>query len=193
MGFTNPVYGKNFADPQVVAVDNIFYAFATNGALGNVQTLTSTDLVSWDEVGDALPVLPSWTSPGRVWAPEVAVHAADRYVMYYTSRDDVSDRQAVGVAVASVPEGPYVDKSSQPLISQVDEGGSIDASPFQDSTGRRWLYWKNDGKRDRRRHVDLRVGVVRRRSHADRPGASPDQAGPRVGGQPGRGAVHGRT
>jgi beta-xylosidase len=145
MGFTNPVYGKNFADPQVVAVDNIFYAFATNGALGNVQTLTSPDLVSWDEVGDALPVLPSWTSPGRVWAPEVAVHAADRYVMYYTSRDDVSDRQAVGVAVASVPEGPYVDKSSQPLISQVDEGGSIDASPFQDSTGRRWLYWKNDG------------------------------------------------
>ncbi|MEU4288426.1 glycoside hydrolase family 43 protein [Kribbella sp. NPDC026596] len=145
MGFSNPVYGNNFADPFVVAVDNMYYAFATNGALGNVQTLRSPDLVSWDEVGDALPVLPSWTSPGRVWAPEVAVHAADRYVMYYTSRDDASDRQAVGVAVASGPEGPYVDKSAQPLISQVDEGGSIDASPFQDSTGRRWLYWKNDG------------------------------------------------
>lgn len=145
MAFLNPVYGNNFADPQVVAVDNRYYAFATNGALGNVQTLTSVDLVSWEEVGDALPVLPSWTAPGRVWAPEVAVHAPDRYVMYYTSRDTASGRQCIGVAVASAPTGPYVDKSLQPLIGQVDEGGSIDASPFRDSSGKRWLYWKNDG------------------------------------------------
>jgi beta-xylosidase len=137
------VYDGNFADPQIIAVGNEYYAFATNGPLGNVQTLTSHDLVSWEVVGDALPSLPGWTVPGRVWAPEVAVHAADRYVMYYTSR--AADRQAVGVAVASTPTGPYVDKSMNPLISQVDEGGSIDASPFQDSTGRRWLYWKNDG------------------------------------------------
>jgi hypothetical protein len=96
-------------------------------------------------VGDALPVLAPWTAPGRVWAPEVAVHATNRYVMYYTSADTASGRQAFGVAVASTAEGPYIDKSSSPLINQVDEGGSIDASPFQDSTGRRWLYWKNDG------------------------------------------------
>ncbi|MEV5960745.1 glycoside hydrolase family 43 protein [Kribbella sp. NPDC051952] len=145
MGFTNPVYGNNFADPQVVAVDNVYYAFATNGALGNIQTLRSTDLVSWAEVGDALPALPGWTSPGRVWAPEVAVHAPDRYVMYYTSRDDASGMQCIGVAVASTPTGPYVDKSPLPLIAQLDEGGSIDASPFLDSSGNRWLYWKNDG------------------------------------------------
>jgi len=145
MGFTNPVYGNNFADPQVVAVDNTYYAFATNGALGNVQTLRSPDLVSWEPVGDAMPLLAPWTTPGRVWAPEVAIHAADRYVMYYTSAGSASGRQCIGVAVASRPEGPYVDKSPVPLICQADEGGSIDASPFQDSSGRRWLYWKNDG------------------------------------------------
>ena len=145
MGFSNPVYDGSFADPQIIAVGNDYYAFATNGPLGNVQTLTSRDLVSWETVGDALPSLPEWTAPGRVWAPEVAVHAPDRYVMYYTSRDVAADRQAVGVAVASTPTGPYVDKSMKPLISQDAEGGSIDASPFQDSTGRRWLYWKNDG------------------------------------------------
>lgn len=128
MGFINPVYGDNFADPQVVAVDNIYYAFATNGPLGNVQTLKSPDLVAWEPVGDALPALAPWTNPGRVWAPEVAVHAADRYVMYYTSADTASGRQAVGVAVASKPEGPYIDKSPSPLINQVDEGGSIDAA-----------------------------------------------------------------
>jgi beta-xylosidase len=145
MGFTNPVYDRNFADPQVIAVGSEYYAFATNGPLGNIQTLKSTDLVSWDQVGDALPSLPAWTSPGKVWAPEVAVQGTDRFVMYYTTSDAASGRQCVGVAVASEAKGPYVDKSSKPLICQVAEGGSIDASPFQDSAGRRWLYWKNDG------------------------------------------------
>ncbi|WP_246485821.1 glycoside hydrolase family 43 protein [Kribbella qitaiheensis] len=143
--FTNPVYGGSFADPQVIAVNDLYYAFATNGPLGNVQTLKSADLVSWDQVGDALPELPAWTSPGRVWAPEVAVHGPDRFVLYYTTSDDSSGRQAVSVAVASDPKGPYVDKSSRPLVLEADEGGSIDASPFQDSSGQRWLYWKNDG------------------------------------------------
>lgn len=143
MGFKNPVYDGNFADPQVIAAGSEYYAYATNGPLGNIQTLKSTDLVSWEQVGDALPALPAWTSPGKVWAPEVAVHGPDRYVMYYTSAG--AERQCIGVAVASAPSGPFVDKSRKPLICQVDEGGSIDASPFQDSSGQRWLYWKNDG------------------------------------------------
>jgi beta-xylosidase len=145
MGFSNPVYGNNFADPDVIAVGDEYYAFATNGPLGNLQTLRSKDLVTWEQVGDALPRLPAWTSPGRVWAPEIAVHAPDRYVAYYTTAHNESHRQCIGVAVASKPEGPYVDTSSAPLICQQDEGGSIDASPFEDSTGQRWLYWKNDG------------------------------------------------
>jgi beta-xylosidase len=145
MGFTNPVYDSNFADPQVIAVGAEYYAFATNGPLGNIQTLKSADLVKWDQVGDALPSLPAWTSAGKVWAPEVAVQSASRFVMYYTTSDDASGRQCIGVAVAGEAKGPYVDKSSKPLICQVAEGGSIDASPFRDSSGQWWLYWKNDG------------------------------------------------
>jgi beta-xylosidase len=145
MGFTNPVYDNNFADPHVIAAGSEYYAYATNGPLGNIQTLRSNDLMSWEQVGDALPALPAWTSAGKVWAPEVAVHGPARFVMYYTTSDDKSGRQCVGVAVATEAKGPFVDKSSNPLICQVAEGGSIDASPFQDSSGRRWLYWKNDG------------------------------------------------
>jgi hypothetical protein len=44
--------------------------------------------------------------------------------MYYTSSDDASGVQAIGVAVASDPKGPYVDKSSRPLICELNEGGS---------------------------------------------------------------------
>src|SRR5262249_21055288 len=108
MGFANPVYDDNFADPFVLAVGNGYVAIATNGRLGSVQTLKSADLVTWEQVGDALPSLPDWTSPGRVWAPEVAVHATDRFVMYYTTRDNAAGRQCIGVAVASTPEGPYI-------------------------------------------------------------------------------------
>ncbi|MGH3371306.1 MAG: glycoside hydrolase family 43 protein, partial [Nocardioidaceae bacterium] len=49
------------------------------------------------------------------------------------------------VAVATKPEGPYVDNSTKPFICQPAEGGSIDASPFTDPAGDRYLYWKNDG------------------------------------------------
>lgn len=145
MGFSNPVYDGSFADPEVIAAGGGFFAFATNGPLGNIQTLRSADLVEWDQVGDALPELPDWTSAGKVWAPEVTVHAPNRFVMYYTTSHDASSRQCIGVAVATKPEGPYVDTSAKPLICQENEGGSIDASPFVDAKGERYLYWKNDG------------------------------------------------
>ncbi|MFC0628072.1 glycoside hydrolase family 43 protein [Kribbella deserti] len=145
MTFTNPVYDGGFADPHVIETAAGYYAFATNGALGNVQTLRSTDLVQWEQVGDALPELPAWTTAGKVWAPEVAVHGPNRFVMYYTTADDASGRQCLGVAVATRPEGPYVDNSTRAFVCQAAEGGSIDASPFVDSAGDRYLYWKNDG------------------------------------------------
>src|SRR3954470_12204610 len=98
MGFSNPVYGNNFADPDVIAVGDEYYAFATNGPLGNLQTLRPNDLVTWEQVGDAWPGVPAWTSPGRGWAAEIAVHAPDRYGAYYTTAHNESHRQCIGVA-----------------------------------------------------------------------------------------------
>ena len=138
------VYADNFPDPFVLKTDDGYLAFATNGRLGNVPMLRSADLLTWEEAGDALEALPAWSVP-RVWAPEVVERSAGRYLLYYTTGDAASDRQCVSVAVASRPQGPYVDRSTAPLICQPDEGGSIDASPFTDADGSRWLLWKNDG------------------------------------------------
>jgi len=144
------VYAGDFPDPFVLAVPpsasapRRFYAYATNGRLGNVQLLMSTDLRTWDEVGDAMPRLPAWVRPGRTWAPEVLPLPDGRYAMYYTARCVATERQAIGVAVADAPEGPFEDVLGGPLLDQ-DEGGSIDASPFTDVDGRRYLLWKNDG------------------------------------------------
>lgn len=142
-GYTNPVYDQNFADPFVLADGDSYLAFATNGPAGKIQTLRSSNLTEWEQVGDALPQLPEWSTPGKVWAPEVVKHSEGRYLLYYTT--DSNGRQCVSVAVASKPEGPYQDDSTKPVVCQPDEGGSIDASPFTDTDGRRYLYWKNDG------------------------------------------------
>lgn len=145
VGFTNPVFDEDFPDPAVIEADGGYYAYATNSRLGNVPALTSSDLVSWEPAGDAMPVLAPWVTGGRTWAPEIAVHAPDRYVLYYTALGTASGRQCVGVAVATSPAGPFVDDSAEPLICQAGEGGSIDASPFTDADGTRYLLWKNDG------------------------------------------------
>ena len=144
--FTNPVYFGDFPDPMIVAGPGGGYlAVATGGNGRNVQTLTSTDVVRWDQGADALPQLPKWSAPGKVWAPEVAVGQDGQHVLYYTTRGPNPDIQCISVAVAKRAQGPYVDRSSKPLICERNRGGSIDPHAFTTADGRRYLYWKNDG------------------------------------------------
>ena len=147
-GFINPVYASNFPDPMIVPDPaGGYWAVATNGNGSNVQTLRSSDLTSWEQGPDALPELPDWTSPGKVWAPEVEETANQGYLLYYTSIGPDPAIQCVSVAVGSEPEGPYTDSSGRPLVCEEEQGGTIDAHPFTTAAGKRYLYWKNDGNR----------------------------------------------
>lgn len=142
-GHLPPVYPRDFPDPFVLRVGSTYYAYATQTGNTNVQAIRSTDLVTWDDLGDALPALPSWAGPGRTWAPTV-LRRGDQYVLYYTVREPSSDRQCISVAVARHPEGPFRDVSTEPLIFQLERGGSIDPSPFVDADGSAYLLWKSD-------------------------------------------------
>lgn len=143
--YTNPVIPEDFPDPFILTVGKTFYAYATNNARNqNVPYQTSSDLVHWTPGGDAMPQLPRWADVGLTWAPEVA-HIGQNYLLYYTARDKLSGRQCVGVASARSPGGPFVDKNERPLVCQAEDGGSIDASPFLDTDGKRYLLFKNDG------------------------------------------------
>jgi len=143
--FANPIINNNFPDPGAVYANGNYYAFATNGNGRNVQATRSTDLIHWTTLPDALPILPSWAQIGRTWAPDVAVTATGQYRLYYTAWSRTTDRQAIGVATASGPAGPFTPVGSAPLVAQFDRGGSIDPSVFTDSTGTQYLLWKNDG------------------------------------------------
>jgi beta-xylosidase len=144
--FENPVLRTDFPDPGVLEVDGVYYAYGTNASGKNVQLARSTDLVEWELLTDAMPALPSWAMLGGsfIWAPEV-IQIGEQFVLYYTARDKAADRQCIGVATSDKPEGKFRDNNDAALVCQVEEGGSIDASPFRDEDGTLYLYWKNDG------------------------------------------------
>lgn len=144
--YDNPVYAADFPDPYVLRVGENYYAFSTNVGDIHIPTLSAPNLTDWRFVGDALPQLPAWAAQttGLTWAPSV-LPRADGYVLYYTTRHAASGRQCISRATSEEATGPYVDRSTEPLICQPALGGSIDPSPFVDEDGTAYLLWKNDG------------------------------------------------
>ncbi len=139
------VYPFDFPDPSVLDVGGTYYAYATNSAAGNIQIITSTDLVHWTAVGDALPHLAAWAAPGATWAPSV-LQVGSTFVMYYSAGYATSGEQCISEAVATSPEGPFVDSSLFPIVCQLNLGGSIDPSPYVGPDGTLYLDWKSQGQ-----------------------------------------------
>jgi beta-xylosidase len=144
------VLDRDFPDPDVLQVDDLYYAYATNTGHVNVQVASSRDLVHWTILNDALPTLPAWASRqfGHVWAPEVSTFDGKTFTMYYVARYSIGKAggaQCIGIATSATPAGPFQSQDAKPFICQTGEGGSIDPSVFTDDDGSRWLLWKNDG------------------------------------------------
>ncbi len=146
--FTNPVFAGDFPDPDVIAVDGGYFAYATNSGGRNIQVARSPDLVRWELLGDALPALPAWAVQdfGYAWAPDVMALDGG-YLMTFTARLALGTGglQCIGAAWAEEPAGPFTPLGDGPLVCQLDMGGSIDPATFVDDDGRRYLLWKNDG------------------------------------------------
>ena len=138
-----PAFEGDYADPFLLNVDGDRYIYATNTLGQNVPAARLAGTNREPQRVEALPRLPTWTEPGSVWAPSVA-EVRGGFALYYTTRDRASGRQCISVATADDPLGPFVDDSSEALICQVDEGGSIDASPYADGD-HQYVVWKSDG------------------------------------------------
>ena len=187
VGFTNPVVEANVPDPMIIADDDGgWWAFATNGNGANIQTLRSTDLVTWEQAPDALPQLAGVDGRRRLWAPEVARGEDGRWLMYYTTPAPERSRGHPVHRTWPSPTPP-ADRTStpptEPLVCETDDGGSIDAHPFTAPDGQRYLYWKNDGNRI---GVDTWISVQRLDPSGTKlvgEADAADQAGPAVGGE----------
>ena len=149
VSYVNPVLAGDFPDPFVLRDGDRYYAFGTNTGGKNVPVAMSTDLASFHELPDALPVLPRWARAhaSLTWAPSV-LRRGESFILYFTARSIDAGFQCIGRAVATSPGGPYVDDSGGPFVCQVDGAqplcGSIDASPFIDENGDAYLLWKSD-------------------------------------------------
>ncbi len=141
--YRNPVINSDFPDPDVIKANGSYYAYATNSSNRNIQVASSPDLVHWTQLPDALPTLPSWSSPGLTWAPSV-IAFDHRFIMYYTVHSSGLKTQCVSVATSNNPAGPFSDTSQKPLVCQSNIGGTIDPAALV-SKGKIYLYFKNDG------------------------------------------------
>ncbi|MFC3688049.1 family 43 glycosylhydrolase [Aquipuribacter hungaricus] len=155
-----PVIDANAPDPDVLLVDGVYHAYATNSGGENVQHFTSTDLETWTDEGDVAPTLGDWVAEGCsfgpggvtdrcIWAPEVS-EVEGGYALYYTARDSLAPRQCIGVSLSDSPDGPFLPVGTDPLVcpdgarGTVDLGGAIDAGTYTED-GRLYLLWKADG------------------------------------------------
>ncbi len=138
------VYPFDFPDPDVILTGQTYYAYATNSVAGNIQVISSSDLVHWAPVGNALPRLPSWAAANLTWAPSVAA-VNGHFELYYAVDVAGTSDECISVATSGAPGGPFIDKSTGPLECQKSLGGSIDPSVFVGSGGTSYLVWKSGG------------------------------------------------
>lgn len=149
VAFRNPVWPGYFADPFVLRVDGVYFAYGTGVSLdedasGNPRAFTvlrSSDLVRWERVGGAL-VPPAGSETNSFWAPEVASRDG-RFYLYYSSAPEGRDElHRLRVAVADQPWGPF---SDQGLVLPGEDMFCIDADPFCDLRDGRWyLFFARD-------------------------------------------------
>jgi beta-xylosidase len=162
------VWHGKFASPSVLKVGHTYWAYATATGGDNLPVLHSTNLKTWyvrsaypadanpgwwSGYNDALPHPASWayysnwieghlyTEP---WAPSVGYYDG-RYLAAYSVPVNAKGRRCISIAVASSPQGPFVDHSRGPIVCSSDPMGSIDPQILTPGNGRLYLVWKNEG------------------------------------------------
>jgi len=137
-----------------------------SGYSGEIWYATSRDGRSWREQGRALSAggPGQWDSHG-VFTPNILV-AKGRYYLFYTgvgSPFDEKSPTAIGVAVATRPEGPWRKLPQNPVLRPSSRPDDFDSMRVDDAclivrAGRYWLYYK--GRQKDRSPGRTRMGVA---------------------------------
>ncbi len=146
--YFNPVIGGWASDPSICRVgDDYWLVTSTFGYFPGVPLYHSTDLVSWQHVGNVLsrPSQLPWLEglsldKGGVYAPDLKYNPADStYYMITTCVMSGKDGGSVNFYVtAPHPLGPW----SEPKVIEGMEG--IDPSFFFDDNGKTYIIYKSD-------------------------------------------------
>jgi Glycosyl hydrolases family 43 len=168
-----PVFNGDFADPSALPTDDSVFVYSSStvttayAAAAHIPViqLPAASGFQGHFLGDALPVLPTWTVPGFQWRPSVWARPDGTFVLYYATPavdplDCVYNPHTAGCvqgttrstsamcisrATSSSPSGPFVDDSPSAFICPTAQGGAIDPSVYVGANGAPWLLWKTDG------------------------------------------------
>jgi hypothetical protein len=161
--YVNPVskpFADTFADPSVMrGKDGWWYAYGTSdplregeGTPHRIPVARSRDLVSWRSAGDAFTAatMPRWAdTDAALWAPDIR-YVDGQYRMYYvvtqTTVTDRRDDNAIGMATAPSPTGPWTDSGAPVVGPRPDASGNaflwtFDPSAVTDTDGSQWLFY----------------------------------------------------
>src|SRR3954470_7874298 len=163
--YSNPVskpFADTFADPSVIrGKDGWWYAYGTSDPLKKGETAPhripiarSSDLVHWSYVGDAFSAAtkPKWAAPDAgLWAPDIR-YVDGQYRLYYvvtqTTVTPGPNDNAIGMATAPTPAGPWTDSGAPVAGPRPGASGkpddflwTFDPSAVTDVDGSQWLFY----------------------------------------------------
>jgi beta-xylosidase len=143
----NPIFEGLYADPEAVVYGDEYWIYPTSSnARDNdllLDAFSSKDLVHWEKHALVLDIKDVKWAKRAIWAP-AALHANDKYYLFFSANDIQSDKElgGIGVAVSEKPSGPFVDALGKPLIDKFHNGAQpIDQFVFRDDDGQSYMYY----------------------------------------------------
>lgn len=148
----NPIISTWFTpDPAPYVHNDTVYLFVDHDEddaqyfkMKDWMLYSSTDMVNWTYRGTPISTATfKWATQGdKAWASQ-AVERNGKWYWYICAQEAASGLDAIGVAVADSPSGPYRDVLGKPLVPA--GWGYIDPSVFIDDDGQAYLFWGNNG------------------------------------------------
>lgn len=148
----NPLVSHVYtADPAARVIDGRVYVITTHdqddqsdySQLVDYYMFSSDDMVNWQDHGIIWNSETDSPWASLAYAPDF-IERNGQYYLYYPD-----GANAVGVAVADNPEGPYTDPLGQPLVDRSTPGANVDwvfdPGVFIDDDGQAYLYFGGGG------------------------------------------------
>ncbi len=140
-----PILDGYTADPSIRVFGDTYYVYPTierpNWMTTEFKVWSSRNLVDWKGEGTILdlPKDVGWADV-RAWAPD-CIERNGKYYFYFCGDGKI------GVAVGSLPTGPFQEALGHPLLSRKDnekiQTNTIDPWVFIDDDGQAYIYWGN--------------------------------------------------
>ncbi len=145
----NPIVQTIYtADPAPLVHNEVCYVYTGHDAdilVNNFFTMndwrcySSIDMQNWTDHGSPLSYTAFSWARGDCWAGQCVQRNGKFY--FYVPMNRKNGGMAVGVAVATDPQGPFKDPIGKPLVCAGN--GDIDPTVFIDDDGQAYLYWGN--------------------------------------------------